>query len=598
MLVNDSTTITAAYLQRKQSHIETVGRLKKKFNVISFLRLLSVVCALTAVFFAIRYSSSPLWITAGTCFAVFLLFMRFHGTIRKQLSLAETLVKVNSDELAFLETDALPFYDGAAFNEQHHLYTYDLDVFGPHSLFHHLNRTQTVMGKQHLAAALRSRSPDETITHRQEAVRELAGEIDLRQEFTAKAHLANDSEKLTAQLLSWTHEPAVFPKTLAVLSYLLPVTSAVLITDFILTHNPLFLHFTVTVFILNLVALGSQLRKMNREITHADTINTTVLRYSQLLKILEAHNWQSHLLQMRQRQLMSSQKTASGAIHELSRIFADLESLQNGFGAIILNGAMLYHLHAYRKLLRWKSTHAKNLTAWLEVIGETEMLLSFANLSFNNPEFCFPELNIESRIAFEEMGHPLIPARKRVTNSVVFTEQPFIILTGSNMSGKSTFLRTLGINFVLANAGAPVCAKAAAFHPMEIVVSMRLSDSLTDSESYFFAEVKRLKEMMDKLDKSRCFVLLDEILRGTNSDDKRSGTIAVVKNVLLKNAIGAIATHDLEVCQTTNDYPDKLVNKCFEVEITDNDLHFDYKLRDGICRNKSATFLMTKMGVI
>jgi DNA mismatch repair ATPase MutS len=454
------------------------------------------------------------------------------------------------------------------------------------------------MGKQYLAAALKSRSSDETITHRQEAVRELVPAIDLRQEFTAKARLADDSEKLTGQLRSWTGQPATFPTALAVLNYLLPFTSTALITGFVLTHNPLFLHFTVTVFIVNLVLLGSQFKKMNREIAYGDNINTTLLRYSQLLTILEQHSWQSALLRTRQGQLASAQQTASGAIHVLSRIFADLESLQNGFGAIILNSTMLYHVHAYRKLLRWKSTHARDLTTWLDMIGEMEILLSFANLSFNNPDFCFPELNTESRIVFEEIGHPLIPARKRVTNSIAFTERPFIILTGSNMSGKSTFLRTLGINFVLANAGAPVCAQAAAFHPMEIVVSMRLSDSLTDSESYFFAEVRRLKEIMDKLDENRCFVLLDEILRGTNSDDKRSGTIAVVKNVLVKNAIGAIATHDLEVCQTTNNYPDKLVNKCFEVEIINNDLHFDYKLRDGICQNKSATFLMTKMGVI
>jgi DNA mismatch repair ATPase MutS len=166
------------------------------------------------------------------------------------------------------------------------------------------------------------------------------------------------------------------------------------------------------------------------------------------------------------------------------------------------------------------------------------------------------------------------------------------------MSGKSTFLRTLGVNMVLAGVGSPICASAANIHPMQVLVSMRLSDSLTDSESYFFAEVKRLKEIMDTLESKKCFVLLDEILRGTNSDDKRNGTIEVIKKMIAKNAIGAIATHDLEVCLTTNQYPNILANKCFEVEIVNNDLVFDYKLRDGICQNKSASFLMKKMGVI
>jgi DNA mismatch repair ATPase MutS len=166
------------------------------------------------------------------------------------------------------------------------------------------------------------------------------------------------------------------------------------------------------------------------------------------------------------------------------------------------------------------------------------------------------------------------------------------------MSGKSTFLRTLGVNMVLGGIGSVVCASEANIHPLPVLVSMRLSDSLADSESYFFAEIKRLKQIMDALEGGPAFVLLDEILRGTNSDDKRNGTIEVVKKVIGQKAIGAIATHDIEVCLTTNEYPTILKNQCFEVEIKDNDLHFDYRLRDGICKNKSATFLMQKMGVI
>jgi DNA mismatch repair ATPase MutS len=173
-----------------------------------------------------------------------------------------------------------------------------------------------------------------------------------------------------------------------------------------------------------------------------------------------------------------------------------------------------------------------------------------------------------------------------------------MILTGSNMSGKSTFLRSLGVNMVLGGIGSTVCASEANIHPLQVLVSMRLSDSLSDSESYFFAEIKRLKQIMDALEEKPAFVLLDEILRGTNSDDKRNGTIEVIKKVIAKKAVGAIATHDIEVCLTTNEYPEILTNQCFEVEIKNNDLHFDYKLRNGICKNKSATFLMQKMGVI
>ena len=249
-------------------------------------------------------------------------------------------------------------------------------------------------------------------------------------------------------------------------------------------------------------------------------------------------------------------------------------------------------------MIVWKNQHAQVLENWLMVIGEFEMLNSLANVSYNNPDFAFPELNSNYEISFSNLSHPLLSKRSRVGNNIDFQPQSFMILTGSNMSGKSTFLRSLGINMVLTGMGAAVCATKANVHPMPVLVSMRLADSLSDSESYFFAEIKRLKQIMDELDNKPAFVLLDEILRGTNSDDKRNGTIEVIKKVIAKKALGAIATHDIEVCLTTNDFPDILINKCFEVEIINNDLHFDFILRDGVCKNKSATFLMKKMGVI
>ena len=258
----------------------------------------------------------------------------------------------------------------------------------------------------------------------------------------------------------------------------------------------------------------------------------------------------------------------------------------------------LYHLHVLRGLSNWRKNYAVHIEDWLSVIGAFEKFNSLANFSFNNPAFTFPSINENNEIQFEDLGHPLISREKSVTNSIAFQPQSFFILTGSNMSGKSTFLRTLGINMVLAGIGAPVYAHKANVHPLPVIVSMRLSDSLTDSESYFYAEVKRLKYIMDTLDDKPCFVLLDEILRGTNSDDKRNGTIEVIKKMASKKVFGGIATHDLEVCNVADDFPEILTNKRFEVEIKNDELVFDYKLRDGVCQNKSASFIMKKMDVI
>lgn len=166
------------------------------------------------------------------------------------------------------------------------------------------------------------------------------------------------------------------------------------------------------------------------------------------------------------------------------------------------------------------------------------------------------------------------------------------------MSGKSTFLRTLGVNMLLAQVGLPVCAREAAIHPLPLLVSMRLSDSLSDGKSYFFAEINRIEQIMTALKRERCMVLLDEILRGTNSEDKQYGTIKIIERLLSLKAIGIVATHDIEVCKTADRYSQQLQNKCFESYIHEGELSFDYKLREGICQNKNATFLMEKLGII
>jgi DNA mismatch repair ATPase MutS len=344
--------------------------------------------------------------------------------------------------------------------------------------------------------------------------------------------------------------------------------------------------------------MGAFYKRIQIEIANAEDIDKVISQYGLLLKKIEEESFHSQKLKHLQEKLKFKTEHASAHLKTVSGLFSNMDAIGNLLTASLFNGTFLFNLHVLNKLLNWKKEHAEALEDWLDVIGEFEMLNSMANFAYNNTDFVYPTLNTEFKIDFSQLSHPLLNASTRVGNEVAFHPQSFMILTGSNMSGKSTFLRSLGINMVLSGMGSVVCAKEANVHPLPVLVSMRLSDSLADSESYFFAEIKRLKQIMDELEGNAAFVLLDEILRGTNSDDKRNGTIEVVKKVIANKAIGAIATHDIEVCLTTKEYPDVLTNKCFEVEIINDDLHFDYKLRDGICRNKSATFLMKKMGVI
>ena len=334
------------------------------------------------------------------------------------------------------------------------------------------------------------------------------------------------------------------------------------------------------------------------ENANSESIDKALRHYSSLLTKIEKSDFTSSRLKHLQSQLLLNNEKTSLKIKKLSELFASLDSIGNLVTTPVFNGTFLFHIHTLKALIAWKKKNGSQLMTAIDIMGEVEMLNSLANFSYNNPDYAFPKLNNNYAITFTDLSHPLLNKENRIGNDIDFSKENFIILTGSNMSGKSTFLRSLGINMVLAGTGAPVCAAAANVQPLKVLVSMRLSDSLSDSTSYFFAEIKRLKQIMDSLQGERCFVLLDEILRGTNSDDKRNGTIEVIKKMVNKQVIGAIATHDTEVCLTTKEYPNQLTNKSFEATIVDNELYFDYKLRDGVCQNKSATFLMKKLGVI
>jgi DNA mismatch repair ATPase MutS len=270
-------------------------------------------------------------------------------------------------------------------------------------------------------------------------------------------------------------------------------------------------------------------------------------------------------LQRLQQGLKTGNIPASVSIAKLGSLFNYLETVINLIVSILLNGLFLFHIHILFALEKWKLQNGKLIMPWLELLGEIEALNSFANLSFNNKNFCQPLVTDEENLTVVNMGHPLIRSEKRINNSISFAQHRFVILTGSNMSGKSTFLRTLGINVVLARAGSVVCADQFFFYPYEVNVSMRISDSLQDSESFFYAELKRLHNIIVQLESgTKTFVLLDEILRGTNSNDKHNGTIGLIRKLVASNACGIIATHDLTVAKLIEEYPGYISNQCFE----------------------------------
>ncbi|WDF66199.1 MutS-related protein [Flavobacterium sp. KACC 22763] len=588
-----------AYPDNVAKYSELYNKTNKKYNSISLLRLLSIFLFLFFMFYYIKTDQILYVILAVLSFAGFIFFMRIHSRVSFQRLLAETLLKINKNEIAFLKREKTPFENGTEFIDFHHPYAYDLDIFGDHSLFQNLNRTASFIGKKTLAELLLHTLPETEILENQEAVNELKSKIDWRQEFQALAIISQDSKQSYEAIKHWTSfTNNSLPKVLVALSFILPLTFFGFLAAYFVTSKTIILSYLTYIFIANLIVLGRAVKRIQSEIAKADNVANIIKQYSLLIEKIERESFQSKKLRHLQEQLNFKNAKASQHLKQLSELFSRMDTINNFVTATLFNGTFLFNLHVLKALLKWKEDYASEMNHWVSIIGEIEALNSLANLAYNNEDFVFPEINSDYKIEFKNLSHPLLNPTTRVGNDTLFHPQSFVILTGSNMSGKSTFLRSLGINMVLSGIGSVICASEAKVNPLPVLVSMRLSDSLSDSESYFFAEIKRLKQIMDELENQPAFVLLDEILRGTNSDDKRNGTIEVVKKIISKKAIGAIATHDIEVCLTTNEYPEILTNQCFEVEIQNNDLHFDYKLRNGICKNKSATFLMQKMGVI
>ncbi|MBE2290683.1 MAG: DNA mismatch repair protein [Chitinophagaceae bacterium] len=589
----------AEYQKKYEHHHQLFQQAHLLHHRLGMARLAAMLVALVLCYYAYNKQQTAMWVAAGACVVAFVLLVQKQRKVDAERRLQQELSNVNEEEAAYLRDGKLSCADGAAYRDDTHAFSADLDIFGTRSLYQHVNRTATQMGRDALARSFTTLNDQDTIAARQAAVAELAGEAEQRHLFYAHARLVNDEKQDSARLLAWSgraEEP--LSAVLRILSFLMPSLLGVSIVLYAVTGGEQWWSAITYVVPLQLAVFFFSFKRIKKAIAGTEQVQKTLVAYAQLLRLMEQRSFTApHLAAMQQR-LKQDETPASTHIMQLAAIYASLENVQNPFAAMGMNGLYLHHLHALHRLVQWKKQYATFIPAWLQAIGDMEALNSLANLRYNNPAFCFPVLNNRQHISFTAMGHPTIPATHRVCNDVSFTESRFIILTGSNMSGKSTFLRTMGVNMVLCNAGSAVCAQEAGIHPMPMFVSMRQSDSLADNESYFFAEVKRLQHIIGHLNSGPAFVLLDEILRGTNSDDKRSGTIGVIEKIIRTQAIGAIATHDLEVCHTTDAYPTVLTNKCFEVETAGGELSFDYRLRSGICQNKNATFIMKKMGII
>jgi hypothetical protein len=593
--------IRKTYIDLKQKNEILLAGLKKYQLLISLLRLFVFIAG--GIFSAVAFSHTVIGgiIALLVTIICFLLLVKKYEDYSGKILITQNLVTINDNEINALDGDYSSFDGGSDLNDTKHDFSGDIDIFGEDSLFRYLNRTVTGSGRSQLAGWL-SEPYDlrEEITERQDAVRELSGKLTWRQQFMAFGLNKPLNEKEIRSLHDWLNESddSYSSLLMKISSYVLPLAAIVTLLLVISGVLPFMVFLLLYVFNLFLITLF--LKKSNRIHAMVSRKQLFLSSFEQLVGSFEKEHFTSDVLAAIKEKLCASQGSVAFKIKELNNIINAFDNRLNLFVGLILNGFLLWDFHCIMKLEKWRRSAASSLPLWLDLLGKTDGLNSLANYAYNNPDNSFPEVGENGPLLQAvRMGHPLLKRETRVSNDFsVWQRGQVFIITGANMAGKSTFLRTVAVNMVLGMTGAPVCAEKMRLTPLNLFTSMRTVDSLSHNESYFYAELKRLKALKERLENSEdIFFILDEILKGTNSTDKSLGSKQFLRRVIDLGGTGLIATHDISLGEMEIEYPMNVVNKCFEIEIDEENISFDYLLRDGITRKMNAAALMRQMGI-
>lgn len=584
----------AFYQSKKESYNKDLSKVKKQLSWLSGLRFLIFTLSFVSIYWFWGNVSLLLTVFLVGCVA-FIIVLNKYLVLDKTKQLLEELVVINNTEIDCLQGNYHHLDSGEEFVDPTHFYSYDIDLFGHASFFQFLNRTSTLEGKSKVAELLTSNSIT-GIKNKQKAIEELSDKVDWRQHFSATAKFIKSNTSVNV-LLTWLENyKKVFPKNIANYAYVFSVITLVLLAGVVFN---IFGFTTLTVWsCIGFAVSALYVKRVNKIYNDANQAKNNFNQYFKLMEFIEAETFNSDDLKEQQQIVKGEKQKVSEIIREFSKILDALDQRNNIFVAFLGNAFFLRDLLIASKVEKWIEKHQSKTRAWFDVITYFDAQNSLANFRFNHKTFIFPELTSNTTIIkAEELGHPLIDANQRVNNSFTIAPESFFIVTGSNMAGKSTFLRTISLSIVMANVGLPLCAKYVSYTPIKLITSMRTSDSLNENTSYFFAELKRLKFVVNALQSERYFILLDEILKGTNSIDKAKGSIKFVEKLVKLSATGMIATHDLSLCEITNTYS-QIKNYYFDATTENNELVFDYKLKDGVCENMNASFLLKKMGIV
>ncbi|WP_271407057.1 MutS-related protein [Tenacibaculum soleae] len=571
-----------------------LSTLKKQLLITRVLRLLTFLTLSFSIYISIVKNNLFLSISFIALVSFVYLIVR-HSQLKQQKKLTDSKLNINKTEIEVLNGKYSHLETGEEFINPTHYYSNDVDLFGNGSFFQYLNRTATNEGKKLLATILTSNNIT-NIEDKQKVTQQLALKVKWRQQFTAVASLIN-TKTPTTQIVNWIHSyQQKLPRFLTIFSSIFSAISIILIG--LLTFNIIPFSMVLIWFFVGLITTSFYFKKIQNLATEATSAKETFNQYHQLLAQIENEGFENATLKKQQEKIQQKSKKASVIFKDFSKKLDAFDQRNNILIAIVGNGLFLWDIRNSSNIEKWVATYKNTVEEWFNVVSFFDAQNSLANFVFNKSSYIFPEITEEKSVLdAKKLGHPLLNPSKRIDNDFVINNEQFFIVTGANMAGKSTFLRTISLAIVMANTGLPICAEKIKYNPVKLITSMRTSDSLTDDESYFYAELKRLKFIVNEIKTENYFIILDEILKGTNSKDKAIGSKKFVEKLNNSKSTGIIATHDVSLCELSSEYQ-SIENYYFDAEIIDNELHFDYQMKNGVCKNMNASFLLKKMEII
>ncbi|WP_394885704.1 MutS family DNA mismatch repair protein [Clostridium butyricum] len=587
---------------------EKSNSLKVKINTVSIIRLgIVILCILTNYFLYKNNNVNMMLFTTIVFIGLFLFFIYFHDLLFNKKKKIDLLININKDGLNRINGDLNKIEDGGEeYLDVNHPFSDDLDIFGSNSLFKIINTSATIGGRKRLVGILKRDIifNENEILERQKAIKEISKKIDWRQKLIVEGHFKEDENHNIDEFIKWSEQDQKTNSTISIIAIIF--IAITIISVFAALKGIVPESFILLDLMVNYIAVKTMTKNLKNEIKLFESIKNSMTSYSKVLELIQEEDFNSNYLNELQRKLISNKKSkhvdfeeldCKLSIKKLSNIFSWIGDSKYNAYYFIINITLFSDVFLIRNIEKWKLKNGKHLRQWLEVMYKVDEMCSFASLDFEHEAWCYPQISVDKVIEGVNIGHPLL-SKKCIKNDFSLKENNTVaLITGSNMSGKSTFLRTIGINMILSYTGGPVCAEKFICGIMNLYTCMRTKDNLEESISSFYAEILRIKLLIDAAKRGeRVFFLLDEIFKGTNSEDRHAGASILIKQLIEYKGMGIVSTHDLELCDLEKENS-SIINYNFREFYENNKIKFDYILRRGKSETRNAVHLMRLAGI-